>query len=104
MMVTYRLDIAPGHENRDCLLRIEGYQTNETIVCKLAGDGTAVAVTFHTYGDGRLVNAYGTKRYDVGAPLFVLRRTGPALRTEWKALSPDGVGPGEADTAFQRQR
>lgn len=104
IVVTYRLDIASGRGNRDCLLRIEGFQTDETIVCKLDGDATSVAVKFHTYGDGRLVNAYGTKLYEIGTTLFALRRTGPVVLTEWQALGPDGVRRGTAGTAFERQR
>ncbi|MCJ2081238.1 DUF5991 domain-containing protein [Methylobacterium sp. J-090] len=103
IVVAYRLDLVPGRGTRDCLLRVEGFQTNETIVCKLRGDANSVSVDFHTYGDGRIVNAYGTKRYDVGAPLFSMERSG-ALVTRWQALTPDGVGAGTAMAAFQRQR
>ena len=103
IVVVYRLDIVPGQGNRDCLLRIEGFQTNETIVCKLRGDARSVSVDFNTYGDGRIVNAYGTKLYEIGAPLFSLERSG-ALVTRWQALTPEGVGAGTSAVAFERQR
>ena len=103
IVVAYRLDIVPKRGNRACLLRIEGFQTDETILCKLRGDARSISVEFHTYGDGRIVNAYGTKLYEIGAPLFSMDQSG-ALMTRWQALTPDGVGAGTAAAAFQRQR
>jgi hypothetical protein len=104
IIVTYRLDIAAGRGNRDCLLRIEGFQTDETIVCKLSGGDDAVAVGFHTFGDGRTVNAYGTRLYDVGAPLFEMRRGEGRLLTQWRGLNPSGAGASPpAGTYFSRQ-
>ncbi|MCJ2036644.1 DUF5991 domain-containing protein [Methylobacterium sp. J-068] len=92
ILVSYRLEIAPGRGHRDCLLRIEGFQTDETIVCKASGTDEAVSVAFHTFGDGRTVNAYGTRLYDVGAPLFELRRGAGAVLTQWRGLNPSGAG------------
>lgn len=92
IIVTYRLDIAPGRGNRGCMLRVEGFQTDETLVCKLSGTDDSVAVAFHTYGDGRIVNAYGTRLYDVGAPLFEMRRHADAILTRWHSLNPSGAG------------
>ncbi|KQP88408.1 MULTISPECIES: DUF5991 domain-containing protein [unclassified Methylobacterium] len=104
IVVTYRLDIAPGRGNRDCVLRIEGFQTNETIVCKAAGTVDSIMVSFHTFGDGRIVNAYGTRLYDVGTNLFEIRRVGEAVSTQWRALNPSGAGSSApAGTSFARK-
>jgi hypothetical protein len=92
IIVTYRLDLAPGRGNRDCLLQIEGFQTDETLVCKATGTGDSVVVAFHTYADGRIVNAYGTRLYEVGAPLFELRRDRDRILTQWRGLNPTGAG------------
>ena len=104
IVVAYRLTVAPGRGNRDCLLQIEGFQTNETIVYKIDGDAAAITVSFHTYGDGRTVNVYGIRVYDVGAPLFGLGRSGASLMTYWKALTPEGVSTDTQVPAFERRR
>ncbi|MGU3360514.1 DUF5991 domain-containing protein [Methylobacterium sp. M6A4_1b] len=104
IVVTYQLDIAPGRGNPDCLLRIEGFQTDETIVCKASGTAESVAVVFHTFGDGRTVNAYGTRLYEVGTDLFEMRRGGDAVLTQWRALNPSGAGSAApAGTYFTRK-
>lgn len=104
ILVSYRLDIAPGRGNRDCLLRIEGFQTDETIVCKISGSGDTVAVAFHTFGDGRTVNAYGTRLYEVGAPLFEMHRSAGAVLTQWRGINPSGAGAtAPAGTFFIRK-
>ncbi|WP_156653222.1 DUF5991 domain-containing protein [Methylobacterium sp. Leaf111] len=104
IVVTYDLDIAPGRGNRDCLLRIEGFQTDETIVCKASGTDERLSVAFHTFGDGRTVNAYGTRLYEVGTNLFEMRRGGDAVLTQWRALNPSGAGSAApAGTYFTRK-
>lgn len=88
MLVEYRLELAGDR----CLLDITGYQSDSHIRCALdASDATAV-VRFRSYGTGDVKNIYGVQVYQVGEPLFVLRRSADSgLVTEWDGLVPDSV-------------
>lgn len=92
IVVTYELVLAPGASRGDCLLKAEGFQTGEQIICHVAGDAKRLAVNFHRYADGRLVNKYGVALYKPGQTLLSLERQEgkPGLTTTWEALRPDG--------------
>ena len=89
IVIEYRLGIAADPKGKACRLDIEGFQTNRTILCSLAGSENEATVRFESYGDGSTVNAYGIREYEVGQGLLALRRAGGKLLTEWLKLSPD---------------
>jgi hypothetical protein len=71
---------------------VQGFQTNESLVCDVSGTHEQIAVSFRTYQNGRTQNEYGVAVYQPGQVLFTLRRAADgALVTTWGALRPDGV-------------
>lgn len=79
--VTHQLSLTAG----DCRLRAQGLQTDEEIRCTAQPRGSGLELRFRSFGDGRLTNKYGTKVYEVGAPLLTLSRPGGKLTTRFQA-------------------
>ncbi|WP_346839064.1 DUF5991 domain-containing protein [Microbulbifer sp. SAOS-129_SWC] len=101
MLVEYRLELGADL----CRLTVSGYQVNDTILCTLAVDGGTAVVRFRSYSNGKTTNLYGIQVYQVGEPLFTLRRAGTGeatLVTEWNSLQPDAVERKQG-TFFARQ-
>jgi len=85
--VRYRLDLGRG----SCLLRAEGFQTDEAIRCVAVPVGGGLAVRFRSFADGSVENMYGVAEYRPGATLLTLRRLRGRLLTRWAGYSlPDG--------------
>ena len=81
-----------------CTIVAQGYQTDEQIRCKAVPNGDKLDVSFVSYGDGKLVNRFGTKIYEPNQKLFVVGRKGNAYTTEWAGYSMNktiGAAPGE---------
>lgn len=91
--VTHRLSLTAS----DCRIKLQGLQTDEEIRCTAQPRGDAVELRFKSYGDGKTVNKYGTKIYEVGQPLLTLSKRGDRLTTSWQNYrmstkkSPPGV-------------
>lgn len=103
IVVEHSLTVAPSAKGGRCLIESTGFQTDERLGCRLAGDADAVHVTFASYGDGRLVNRFGVARYTPGEVLFVLTRKGAAITTTWRGFT-GGEGQANATGAFFRKR
>jgi hypothetical protein len=90
--VTHQLSLTAD----DCRLRAQGLQTDEEIRCTVRPRGSGLELRFKSFGDGRLTNKYGTKIYDVGAPLLTLSRPGGKLTTRFQdyRVSLKTRGPG----------
>ncbi|MDO9488061.1 MAG: DUF5991 domain-containing protein [Sphingomonadaceae bacterium] len=78
--VTHQLSLTAG----DCRLKAQGVQTDEDIRCTAQPRGSGLELRFKSYGDGKLTNKYGTKIYEVGAPLLTLSRPGGKLTTRFQ--------------------
>lgn len=68
----------------DCRIKAQGLQTDEEIRCTAQPRGSGLELRFKSYGDGRTVNKYGTKIYEVGAPLLTLSKPGGKLVTRFQ--------------------
>lgn len=71
----------------DCRLKAQGYQTDEEIRCTAQPRGANLELRFKSYGDGRTVNKYGTRIYEVGEPLLTLSRPAGKLTTRFQSYS-----------------
>lgn len=99
--VAYRLGIAADPKGKACRLDIQGFQSNQTLLCRLGGSDTDVTVRFESYGDGSTLNAYGVKQYEVGEGLLTLRRAGDGrILTEWLKITPDDSDRFDAPGVF----
>ena len=88
----------------ECRLKASGYQTDEVIACTTRPAANGVAVLFKSYGDGRLVNAYGTVIYKPGQELFRITKRGRDVVTAWSGMSlPDDRRP-VPGRYFKRER
>lgn len=72
-----------------CRVIIQGYQTDEKILCVTAESGNDLQVKFKSYLDGATTNIYGVEVYPANSMLFKLTRADNALITTWGTLSPD---------------
>lgn len=88
MVVEYRLYLSDG----GCRLSVQGYQVDETLLCRSVESGDGLEVRFESYAGGSPANVYGVRVYKPGETLFVLSRTGGRMLTRWKALRPEGAG------------
>lgn len=86
--VTHVLTLKKG----SCRLEAEGFQTDETIVCRTKVDRTGLIVTFAGYPGGGTRNKYGVAQYRAGAVLFSMRRTAKGIVTSWRDYSPVDEG------------
>lgn len=101
ILVEYRLGIAADPKGKACRLDIEGFQTNQTLLCRLSGSESDATVRFESYGDGSTVNAHGVKEYEVGEGLIALRRTSDGrIVTDWLKISPDDTDKFEQPGVF----
>lgn len=90
IVLDYELTIPP--DARDAILRIVGFQADDTILGSLSGNADEVSVRFRSYGGGQAVNRYGVAEYEIGAELFTIARTSAGqLVTTWGHLEPDSV-------------
>ena len=97
MLVTYTLTI----NNNECTIEEVGYQTFEIIICHAQQDKNLLTVTFKSYDDQKLENRFGNKVYEVGTPLFTMRRTPEQLITSWKNHLP-AEKPEQKGTMFSK--
>lgn len=87
---TYRLHLGDD----GCRIDVEGYQTNEHILCSARMQGQSLLIAFRSYPDGRTVNANGVRVYPVGGHLLTLVRSTRGVVTRWnEALRPEGRVP-----------
>lgn len=101
ILVEYRLGIAADPKGKACRLDIEGFQTNQTLLCRLSGSESDATVRFESYGDGSTVNVHGVKEYEVGEGLIALSRTADGrVVTEWLKISPDDTEKFERPGVF----
>lgn len=102
--VTYDLALGPASARGGCVLTMQGFQTDERILCQTRAEGERLTVAFHRYPDGRTVNRYGVAVYKPGEALFTLVPEGAGLTTRWQRLKPDGAGVAESGTYFARTK
>jgi hypothetical protein len=86
IIVDYRLNLGTAAKPQ-CTLAMEGYQTDETIICTAFATGNGLAVLFKSYEDGSVLNKYGVAEYKPGGVLFTLFRSGPSIKTMWGDLA-----------------
>jgi hypothetical protein len=86
MFVKYRLTIASAGRN-SCRLAIDGYQSNDRIVCESVPSNDNLKVIFNGYDGGSVGNEFGVVEYKPGNLLFTLRRTKSGLQTVWGQLA-----------------
>jgi hypothetical protein len=87
---TYRLHLGDD----GCRIDIEGYQTDQHIVCTARMQGQSLLIAFRSYPDGRTVNAHGVRVYPVGGHLLTLVHSTRGMVTRWnEALRPEGRVP-----------
>lgn len=96
--VDHRLTVG----SQGCRLTAKGYQTDTTIRCAAKPAGDRLDVTFVSFGDGKLVNQYGTRLYTVGQPLLSLRRQGGGLVTTLQGYRPGPEGQKAVGAFFKK--
>ena len=99
--ITHVLTVFSLNGEGYAILRSSGYQTDETIICRVADGRDDLIVTFVGYPNGGLTNAFGTQQYHSQKPLFVLHRHEPdSLQTHWGQFTLN-AGPRSEDS-FQK--
>jgi hypothetical protein len=98
MVVSYRLEIAPG----TCRLTAQGYQTDQVIRCTTRATGAGLDIQFASYGDGRAVDAYGNAEYQPGQTLLTLAQRSGRVTTAWKAFTLPDEKPHPVGVYFVR--
>ena len=72
-----------------CLIKSQGYQTDETIICSSEKNGTDLIVKFRSYENGETKNIYGVEVFAADSKLFTLTSNKSTLLTTWGVLAPD---------------
>jgi hypothetical protein len=70
MVQDYRLTIT----GKLCSIAVDGYQTQDKLLCTVAGSADKITLRFASYESGAPTNAYGVQIYRVGQPLIALER------------------------------
>lgn len=81
--ITHELTLTPT----DCRIKAQGLQTDEVIRCTVQPHGSGLELRFKSYGDGKTVNKYGTRIYEVGEPLLTLSKPNGKLVTRFQSYS-----------------
>jgi hypothetical protein len=86
----YRLVIDDGKAG-SAQLKMQGFQTDQTIVCDVEPTDDRIVVKFRSYANGKAVNEFGVAEYRPGDPLLTLARSRDSqkgsITTEWQGLS-----------------
>ena len=85
IIIEYELVLKDG----DCKLSVQGYQTDETLLCTVEEHGVDLNIKFNSYADGSTENIYGVAIYPPNSTLFQLTSTPDSLITTWGSLLPD---------------
>lgn len=89
----------------DCRITIDGFQTDETLLCAAHEEAATLTLRFRSYEDGKSVNRYGVTVYAPGAPLIALHRMPDGtLETSWLALRTLDGGTPPRGRYFVRRR
>lgn len=76
-------------DDEKCLIKSQGYQTDETIICSTEKTEKELTVKFQSYGDGSTKNIYDVEVYPSQSTLFTLIQKDSKLTTKWGVLAPD---------------
>lgn len=93
MVVEYTLTINMPGDSPGAVLVMQGYQTDETILCDVAYTKSDASFSFKSYDNGQIKNKYGVELYRPGQMLFTLAwvnlKGSERLITHWKGLKPE---------------
>lgn len=106
--ILVRYEIHFDDRDGTCHIAIEGFQTEEELLCEGLVVGNGLTLRFRSYGDGSMANRHGVALYRPGAPLLELRRAGKGgadgIETRWVGLRTlDGKAP-EPGRYFMRRQ
>jgi hypothetical protein len=86
----YRLVVDDGKAGGSAQLKMQGFQTDQTIVCDVEPTDDRIVVKFRSYANGKVVNEFGVAEYRPGEPLLTLARgrdsQKDSITTEWQGL------------------
>jgi hypothetical protein len=86
----YRLVVDDGKAGGSAQLKMQGFQTDQTIVCDVEPTDDRIVVKFRSYANGKVVNEFGVAEYRQGEPLLTLSRgrdsQKDSITTEWQGL------------------
>lgn len=85
VIVEYALTL----NDEKCLIKSQGYQTDETIICTSEKNGNNLIVKFKSYENGATKNIYDVEVFVPDSKLFTLTSNKSTLVTTWGALAPD---------------
>ena len=84
LVLDYRISLA----GPQCRIALDGYQTEETLLCTATADRSTLTLRFASHANGALTNAYGVAVYQPGQALLRLQRLdAKTLRTTWLGLT-----------------
>jgi hypothetical protein len=86
----YVLTIADAGKTPSATLAIQGFQTDQTLLCDVEIAGSTLVLKFRSFGDGKTLNEFGVEQYRPGARLITLSRESAQgmITTEWEGLDP----------------
>lgn len=96
IFVTHTLTLGAAAGSTGCLLRAEGYQTDEQIKCTATPEGESVIIKYYAF---RPNPRY---RYPSGTPLFRIARTERGLVTRLQAYRPTSDASPATGRLFRR--
>jgi hypothetical protein len=82
--IEYRLVL----DDDNCALTIQGFQSDDSIVCSAQALGADLVVAFKSFADGKLTNRFEVEPYKVGERLLTLKSADGKIAGEWGALVP----------------
>ena len=104
----YRLTVPPGDQQSTATLTIEGFQTDETLLCEVDRKPASLTVRFRSYPDGGVLNAFGVAIHRPGDRLLTLTAGGETaegpITTEWQGLDPPDEKMPRVGRYFSRAR
>jgi hypothetical protein len=90
MSVVYTLRVDTADHASQAMLITEGYQTDDTINCKVTYNQNRASFFFKDFGNGMIKNKYDVEVYKRDQLLFTLEYAKHnQLITTWKALNPE---------------
>jgi hypothetical protein len=83
ILLDYRITLS----GQQCSVALDGFQTEETLVCTAEQQGPRLTLRFASHAGGALTNIHGVAIYQPGQTLVALERINArTLRTTWLGL------------------
>lgn len=100
----YMLEIKKSSPSITAVLTIKGFQTDQKILCGVSSVDSGIAINFHSYDNGSIINEYGVVNHQPGDVLLNITRKfhKSEINTQWIGIDPPYPGMERQGNYFKR--